>query len=142
VSEKCVTITEESKQQKGKTMAEVKVTKAMRFARLKTVVLAAEAEGMIDDAADLTAFIDHEVDLLGRKRATKSGKTPDQVENDAIKATIADVLSEVATGARATEIAAELGHSVQKVSALLRQMVADEVVVRTTEKKVTTFTLA
>lgn len=125
-------------------MAEVKVTKAMKFAALLSVLDdALAADHIMHSEYDmLTGFINWELQLLARKHSTKSGKTPDQVENDAIKATIADVLSDSPEGARATAIAAKLGHSVQKVSALLRQMVADEVVVRTTEKKVTTFTLA
>jgi predicted Rossmann fold nucleotide-binding protein DprA/Smf involved in DNA uptake len=122
-------------------MSEVKVTKRERFLELRTLV-EGESIRVGEDMSDLLGFIDHEIDLLARKHSTKSGKTPAQVENDAIKATLADVLSEVSSGARATELAAELGLSVQKVSALLRQMVADGVVVRTTEKKVTTFTLA
>jgi predicted transcriptional regulator len=81
----------------------------------------------------------HEVDLLDRKH-NASPNPKREAEKRAAKAAIAATLR--AGGAmRATAIAAVNDMSVQRVSAMLRQMVAEETVTRSTEGKVTTFTL-
>lgn len=70
-------------------------------------------------------FINHEIELLGRKRTASSKPTKRQLENEALKGRIAEVLTD--EGMTVTGILHELneeGLTNQKVSALLRQMVA------------------
>ena len=71
-------------------------------------------------------FIAHEVELLSRKRSASSKPTKRQVENEVLKGRIAEVLGD--EGMTVTAILGELnedGLTNQRVSALLRQMVAD-----------------
>lgn len=77
-------------------------------------------------------FIAHEIELLANKASRKSSKpTKRQVENEAIKARIFEVLSD--NGQTVTEILAQIGDSSitnQRVSALLRQMPVHKEVVK------------
>lgn len=69
-------------------------------------------------------FIAHEIELLARKRSGSKTPTKRQVENEGIKAQIAEVLS-ADEGKTVTEILKALDNEVltnQRVSALLRQM--------------------
>lgn len=73
---------------------------------------------------EFDAFIEHEVELLSRKRTGSTKPTKRQVENEAIKAQILKVLNDE-TGITVTEIITALGNDEltnQRVSALLRQM--------------------
>ena len=75
--------------------------------------------------AEFDEFIAHEVELLSRKRSASSKPTKRQVENEALKGRIAEVLGD--EGMTVTAILGELnedGLTNQRVSALLRQMVA------------------
>jgi len=69
-------------------------------------------------------FIARELEILNKKSSYKSSKpTKRQVENEAIKARISEVLTD--EGQTVTEILAQLGDESltnQRVSALLRQM--------------------
>lgn len=79
------------------------------------------------DKNGLLSFIDHEVELLSRKRSASSKPTKRQMENEAIKAHILDVL---ANGEMtATEVMKELdeGLSLPRVTALLTQLVGNGV---------------
>lgn len=94
------------------------MTKKENFATIKGIL-----NEMGHDEFD--AFIDHEVELLSRKRSASSKPTKRQVENEAIKAEIADVLARADEGMTVTNILAVLGNDTltnQRVSALLRQM--------------------
>ena len=84
---------------------------------------------------DLVAFAKDRIEKLGRKSTSKK-PTKTQVENETIKDAILEVLAELDTPTSATAIAtdARIGVSNQKVTALLRQLVADEKVTRTEEK--------
>lgn len=73
---------------------------------------------------EFNEFIAHEVELLSRKR-TSSKPTKRQVENEGVKAQIAEILASADEGLTCTQIMNELdvdGMSVSRVSALLRQM--------------------
>jgi len=108
------------------------MTKREMFAAIRERVL---------DNAEMVEFIDHEVELLARKRtSTKPTKT--QRENAVIKEQIMDILSE--DGKTATEIVNELGgeFKVQKVSALLRQLVLEGKAQKDIVGKVSYFMLA
>lgn len=96
---------------------------------------------------DEVAFIEHEMELLAKKNATKSTKlTPTQEANEVLKETIVDFIEE--RGERMTisqmikEIPACAGLSNQKVSALIRQLTTACVLVRSEEKGVAYFDLA
>ena len=112
-----------------------KITKKEMFTMIKAEV---------KDNAEMVAFIDHEFELLEKKASNKKA-TKTQEANVGIKATILAVL-EGAKPMTVTEMqgaSAELGElSNQKVSALVRQLVDAEKVVKTIDKKVSRFSLA
>lgn len=87
---------------------------------------------------DLVDFIDHEKELLVRK-GSKSTPTKTQVENEAIKEKIVATLVELDKYATITEIQGanpELADlSNQKISALLKQLVDTNVVLKAIDKK-------
>lgn len=98
------------------------------------------ADGFEDFAEQVMAFCKHENDLLTKKHS-KSGATKSQKLNEGVKVEILATLDPT-EGKRSTEIAAEVGISVQKCTALLKQMVDAGTVVRSVDKKVVTFTTA
>lgn len=96
----------------------------------------------VADDAEMVAFIDHEIELLSRKRST--GKpTKNQLANEGIKDEIVSILAE-SEDLRAGDIVKLMDekYSLPKVSALLKQLVESGKVVKTTEKKVSRFSLA
>ena len=113
---------------------EKKMTKKEMFAMLREKVA---------DNKVLTDFIDHEVELLNRKNATKSGKpTANQIANEGIKEKIMVYLGE--NGASTvTQIMKGVGlESNQKTSALVRQLKEGGLVIRSVEKGVAYFAKA
>ncbi len=96
-----------------------------------------------NDRLDLVEFAEGRIAVLDKKAGNKK-PTKTQEENVAIKDEILSVLSEV--GATVTEIQSKSevlgGLSNQRVSALLRQMIADNLVVKTVDKKKSYFALA
>ena len=113
-----------------------KVTKREMFEMLKGV------EGVKENDA-MVAFIDHELELLAKKASNKK-PTKTQEENENFKAEILSVLTN--EGMTVTEIQSKsdvLGNlSNQRVSALLRQLVDANAVVKTVDKKKSYFALA
>lgn len=112
------------------------MTKRENYEALKAIEAVASNE-------ELVAFIDHEIELLNKK-SSKSGKpTARQVENAEIAEVVAEVLAD-GVPVTVTELLAkdERFESLtnQRMSAILRGM--GERVVKTTEKKVSRFTLA
>ena len=91
---------------------------------------------------DLVAFCEDRIEKLSRKSGSKK-PTKTQVENEGIKDTIVEVLSEVAP-ATATMIATDprVNVSNQKVSALLKQLIEVGKVVKTVDKGKSLFSLA
>ena len=77
------------------------------------------------------------------KRHASSKPSKKQVENEAIKAEILEVLASAESAMTCTEIgkALEGDYSVAKISALMRQLVEAEKVEKTVEKKVSRFSL-
>ena len=113
-------------------MAETKkLTKKDYFKELKEIV--AEI-----GRTDLVDFIDHEVELL-TKKGSKSTPTKTQIENEIVKEKIVATLVELDKFVTITELQGanvELAdYSNQKISALLKQLVETEAVVRTVDKK-------
>lgn len=115
-------------------MANKKMTKVEMFNAIKAVVA---------DNEDFVAFIDHEIELL-QKKSTNKKATKTQIENEGIKETILAVLTD--EGATVTEIQGKddtlVSLSNQRVSALLRQLVADEKAVKVVEGKKSLFKIA
>lgn len=115
---------------------EKKITKKERFMELKELV---------SDRTDLVDFINHEIELLNKKASVKTpSKT--QLENENTKEIIVKVLTNVTKPVTITEIQendstlATLSN--QKISALLTQLVKDNKVVRTVDKKKAYFTIS
>lgn len=113
-----------------------KVTKREMFESIKA---------SLTDEAQI-AFIDHELELLAKKNSYKSDKpTKAQVENEGLKAQIAEVLgAEPNRLFTATEVVKAVNPELsnQRVSALLRQMVESGVVVKTIDKRKSLFQIA
>ena len=126
-----------------------KMTKKDYFAVLSTIV----AEVNPTNAADILAFIDHEVELLNKKNSAKSNKpTKAQLANNGLKDEIVATLAVIDKPVTITEMQKfnpnlatdEKGETIsnQRISALLRQLIDSGMVVRTTEKKKAYFSLA
>lgn len=116
-----------------------KVTKKEMFGEL--IRLAQENE-----RTDLIEFCEHEIELLNKK-ASASGQTKTQAENEKIKVIIAEELTRIARAVTISELIKEsesLGqYSNQKLSALLKQMVEnDKTVTKIVDKKKSLFAIA
>ncbi len=114
-----------------------KVTKREMFEVVREIV-AASGDSRIEE---VSAFIDHEVELLTRKSG-KSSLTATQKANLVVKDTIREVLRDMGKPVTISEMITDsrlAGMSNQKISALVNRM-AD--VVKTTEKKKSFFSLA
>ena len=113
-------------------MAEIKkMTKKDYFDMLREIVVSMERQDLVD-------FIDHEKELLSKK-SSRTAPTKTQVENEAIKEKIVATLVELDKFVTITDIQnanTELADlSNQKRSALLKQLVESEVVLRQVDKK-------
>ena len=120
-------------------MATTKMTKRDYFNAILAVLATVEDT----DVSGLTAFVNHEIELLENKRSTAK-PTKTQTENLAVKETIVSVLKEIGKPVTITEMqkfSADLAEfSCQKLSALLKQLVEnDKTVTKITEKKKTYF---
>ena len=113
-------------------MAEKKITKREKFEMLA---------GISEVKANpvLSKFIEHELELLAKKNSSEKKPTAVQVANEGIKETVLDVLVENGGLMTITEMQkanAELGElSNQRISALVRQLLADGKVERIEEKR-------
>ena len=113
-----------------------KHTKSDLFQTLLVLASATESEGWV------IAGIEHEIALLAKRAGAKGTNAKRDAEQTVSMQTILLVMDGTDAPMRATAIAEGAGFSVQKVSALLRKMVAAGEVVREQDKKVTTFSLA
>ena len=118
-----------------------KLTKKEMFAMVREIVVANGG----DNTELLTGFIDHEVELLTRKNTGEKKPTANQVANEAIKAEILSAM-EIGKLYTCTDIIKGVevcnGFNVQKVSPLMNQLADSGLVVKTTEKRKTYFSLA
>ena len=96
--------------------------------------------------ADEIKFIDHELELLAKKNSAEKKPTAVQVANEGIKAVIVETLKAKAEKMTISEMQKaneELGElSNQRISALIRQLLADGTVERIEEKRKAYFKLA
>ena len=95
----------------------------------------------------LAEFVEHELELLAKKNSADAKKlTATQVENERLKNVVVETL--VAFGKKLTITELQKGNaelaelSNQKLSALIRQLVTDEKVIRTEEKRKAYFSVA
>lgn len=111
-------------------MEKTKKTKKELYAELLAVAAVQENE-------ELTGFINHEIELLNKKSGANKKLTKAQEENLVIKETIYDTLVDLGKAATIAEIQAEglKEYTNQKISALLKQLVDENRVVRTEDKR-------
>lgn len=99
----------------------------------------------VADDAEMTAFLQKEIDLL-EKRASNKKPTAKQKENEVFKAEILDMLQREDTPMTVSEIRENVPSvaqlTTQRISAMLTALVKDEKVVRTYIKKVAYFSRA
>ena len=123
--------------QKGiDTMANKKMTKRDYFTAILSKYPLTDAE---------KAFVEHELELLEKKNSSEKKPTAQQVANEGIKAAIvagmtANRLYTVTEIQKEIPECAEMSN--QRVSALLRQLKDDKLVVRTEDKRKAYFSLA
>ena len=86
------------------------MTKREMFAAIREVVI---------DNAEMTAFIDHEIELLVKKSSAERKPTKVQIENESFKTAILDYLVGVGTAKCIKELQAEI----PKISELSNQRV-------------------
>ena len=92
------------------------------------------------------AFIDHELELLAKKNASTGERKPTatQKANEGIKDVIVDVLADNGGQMTVTEIAKAIDgdYTNQKISALVRQLIADGRVEKIVDKRKSYFKVA
>lgn len=112
------------------------MTKKEMFANIAT---------MLSDNAEVVEFCNHEIELLSNRKSSKS-LTKTQKANIEVMENIKLALADVDHAVTVTELIASAntlaGMTNQKVSALLRKMIDDKVVVKTIEGKKALFSLA
>ena len=117
---------------------EKKITKKDRFNQLLTIAEVSANE-------DLVTFIKHEIELL-EKKASKSGSTKTQKENEEIKSQLVVELAEVGKAVtisefmKASEYAGQFSN--QKLSAMLKQLKENGLVEKTVVKGKSYFSIA
>ena len=112
-------------------MTTTKITKRDRFNALLNIPAVQADQGLVD-------FINHELELLARKNSAEKKPTAQQVLNDGIKQAILDEteathLYTVTELQKSVPACADLSN--QRVSALLRQLKDDKLIVRTEDKR-------
>ena len=110
----------------------------------REIINAMLADVAINGNETYVAYLKNELALIEKKAVNKKS-TKTQEENKSIKSVILDTLASIGSGTitdiqNANSDLAELSN--QKVSALVRQLVATGEVVKTTDKKQSIFSLA
>jgi len=99
----------------------------------------------VADNAEMVAFIDHEIELLDKKRTSSRKPTKTQLENDAFKADIVTALANADAPVTIKELMAICpniaGLTNQRVTHMLTDLRKDGKVARTYVKKVAYFAL-
>lgn len=97
----------------------------------------------VQENQDLVDFVNHELELLSKKNSANRKPTATQKENEVIKKIILAALTNKPTSItdlqKKNAALAEISN--QKISALLRQLIIDNKVVRTEDKKKALFAL-
>lgn len=127
---------------------EKKVTKKDNFNTLKNLVVGLDDSVLnADDKKALTEFLDHEIDLVTRKRNSSSKPTAKQEENAKILDDIREVLANADAPMSLADLMAQptlAGFTNQKLSALLTLLgeKGTKEVVKTYDKKKPYYSLA
>lgn len=91
---------------------------------------------------DVIKFLDHEMELVSRKRSSGNSKpTAKQAEQDAMREKILTFLRENGTST-ATDIQNALSISNQRVNGLMRPLIKSGEIIRTEDKKKVYFSIA
>ena len=119
-------------------MTTTKITKRDRFNALLSIPAVQADAGLVD-------FINHELELLAKKNSADKKPTAQQTANEAIKSAIVEAMEAnrlytVTEIQKSVDECADLSN--QRVSALLRQLKDDGVIVRTEDKRKAYFSLA
>ena len=119
-------------------MTNKKITKRDRFNALLSIPAVQADAGLVD-------FINHELELLAKKNSADKKPTAQQTANEAIKSAIVEAMEAnrlytVTEIQKSVDECADLSN--QRVSALLRQLKDDGVIVRTEDKRKAYFSLA
>lgn len=119
-------------------MSNKKITKRDRFNALLSIPAVQADAGLVD-------FINHELELLAKKNSADKKPTAQQTANEAIKSAIVEAMEAnrlytVTEIQKSVDECADLSN--QRVSALLRQLKDDGVIVRTEDKRKAYFSLA
>ena len=119
-------------------MTNKKFTKRDRFNALLSIPAVQADPGLVD-------FINHELELLAKKNSADKKPTAQQTANEAIKSAIVEAMEAnrlytVTEIQKSVDECADLSN--QRVSALLRQLKDDGVIVRTEDKRKAYFSLA
>lgn len=119
-----------------------KITKRDKFTAVLSMLNTIDPTTTVADgitAEELVDFVNHELELLAKKNSADKKPTEKQTENNGIKEIILDVLCKDGGLLTVTDVqkaSAELGElSNQRISALLRQLVADGYVERIEDKR-------
>lgn len=101
----------------------------------------------VAENADLVAFIEHEVELLDKKNSAERKPTPKQTENAGFKSDILDwaeagVQYTAGDFVKGVPSIVEAGISVNRVTAMLTQLVNDGALVKTVDKRKSYYSLA
>ena len=99
------------------------------------------AETTAPEKDELITGLEHEIELLSRRKSSPKGMTKTQKANENVKEAIVACLADNGM-MRAMDVASELGITIQKASALLNQLVKAEVLEKVAEKKVNFFKVA
>ena len=127
-----------------------KMTKADRFIALRDYLEVnpdmkfSTSKGDIT-AEDMTAFLEHELELLSKKNSAEKKPTAQQTANEAVKTAILDGLEDgklytITDIIKTVPECADMTN--QKVSALVRQLVDADLMVKTVDKRKSYFSIA
>lgn len=120
---------------------EKKMTKATAWSIVKDIV----KESAHPQSAELVEKIEHELELLAKKNTSEKKPTATQVANEGIKSAILEGMEEnrlYTIGEIIKEVPACAELSTSKVSALMRQLIDANTVVRTEDKRKAYFSKA
>lgn len=113
-----------------------KMTKVEMFSAIREVV---------SENAEMVAFIDHEIELISKKAASKK-PTKVQVENESFKAEILAYLTEVGKAVTIKEMQSAVeclaGLSNQKMTHLLSALITEGKISKEYEKKTPFYSIA
>lgn len=118
-----------------------KFTKAMNYARLAEILDMVELEAA--EKERLCKFLDHEVELIEKKQASKKTSTDKEMESN--KELVLDILADLAKPVTVSEILKEdvpEGWTAPKVTAILQKLLAEGKVVNVKDKKKSLYSLA